>query len=38
MKQIIWDIFAVIGIISIAVSIAFGALSMLLANHWERRK
>lgn len=37
MRQIIWDIFAVIGIISVAVSIAFGALAMLLTNHWDRR-
>lgn len=38
MKQIIWDIFAVIGIMAVSVSIALGALSMLLANHWDRRK
>jgi hypothetical protein len=37
MRQIIWDIFAVIGIISVSVSIAFGALAMLLTNHWDRR-
>ena len=37
MKQIIWDIFAVIGIMSVAVSIAFGILAMLLTNHWDRR-
>jgi len=37
MKEIIWDIFAVIGILAVSVSIAFGALAMLLTNHWDRR-
>lgn len=37
MKQILWDICAVVGIISMSVSIAFGILAMLLSNHWDRR-
>jgi hypothetical protein len=38
MKQIIWDMFAVIGIACMAVSVAFAILSMLICGSYQRKK
>lgn len=38
MKQVIWDMFAVIGIACMAVSVAFAVLSMLICGQSNRRK
>ena len=38
MKAFIWDMFAVIGIACIAVSVAFAILSMLICGSYDRRK